>query len=151
MSSLRIPSLLPAIAGVAFVLLVSACGPKGPPADEVGSLASPRGSATEILERDDLTLEAITMEELIEDRLPNVLIRRSGNRTWIEIRGPGTISSSSEALIIIDGIQNTSRGLLAMNPADVQRIQVLKDGSAAIYGMRAGNGVLLVTTRREGQ
>lgn len=151
MSSLRIHPLLPAIAGAASVLLVSACGPKGPPADRVGSLASPSGSATEILERDDMTLEAVTMEELIKDRLPNVLIRRSGSRTWIEIRGPGTISSSSEALIIIDGIQNTSRGFLAMNPADVQRIQVLKDGSAAIYGMRAGNGVLLVTTRREGQ
>lgn len=136
---------------LAGCFLMTACGSKGPPSERVGSLASPGGSATEILERDDMTMAAVTMEELIKDRLPNVLIRRSGGRTWVEIRGPGTISSGTEALIIIDGIQNTSRGLLSMNPSDVQRIQVLKDGSAAIYGMRAGNGVLLVTTRREGQ
>ena len=96
-------------------------------------------------------MAAISMEELIKDRLPNVIIRRAGSNAWIEIRGRGSIHASPEALIIVDGIQLTTRGLLAMNPTDVHRIQVLKDGSAAIYGMRAANGVVVVTTRREGQ
>lgn len=141
----------PLPAAAVLLVLAAGCGPKGPPPRQTGSLSDPSGSASEILERDRMTLAVVTMEELLRHRLPNVLVRRSGSRAWIEIRGPGTIASSTEALIIIDGVQNTSRGLLAMNPHDVERIQVLKDGSAAIYGVRAGNGVLVVTTRREGQ
>jgi len=40
---------------------------------------------------------------------------------------------------------------MSMNPHDVQRVEVLKDGSAAIYGVRGANGVLLITTKRQGQ
>lgn len=140
----------PLVITVSVCLSLAACGPKAPP-DEIDSLSGPRQSPSEVLERDEMTLAAVNMEELIQDRIPGVVIRRSGGRAWIEIRGPGTISSSTEALIIIDGVQNTSRGLLSMSPSDVYRIEVLKGGSAAIYGMRAGNGVLVVTTRRQGQ
>jgi TonB-dependent SusC/RagA subfamily outer membrane receptor len=135
----------------AVLLCVGGCGQRSARPAEIASLNDPSGTPSEVLEREDMTIAAITMEDLIKHRIPGVLIRRSGSRSWIEIRGRGTISSNSEALIIIDGVQNTSRALLTMNPDDVQRIQVLKDGSAAIYGMRAGNGVLVVTTRREGQ
>jgi TonB-dependent SusC/RagA subfamily outer membrane receptor len=136
---------------VAAVLLVAGCGQRAARGGEIVSLNDPNGSPGELLERDRMTVPAITMEELIKHRFPGVVVRRDRGGAWIEIRGRGTISSGSEALIIIDGVQNTSRGLLSMNPDDVQRIQVLKDGSAAIYGMRAGNGVLVITTRREGQ
>jgi TonB-dependent SusC/RagA subfamily outer membrane receptor len=133
------------------LLAVAGCSHGPPPEREIGSLASPVGSRAEVLERDDLTAAAANMEQLLADRLPGVMIRHAGSRAWVEIRGPGSISASTEALIIIDGVENTTRGLLAMNPAYVQRIQVLKGASAAIYGMRSGNGVLVVTTRREGQ
>lgn len=144
------PSLSATLITVAVgVLFAAACGHRTTAARPPGSLASPDGSGSEILEREEMTIPVITMEELIKHRLPNVLIRRAGSRSWIEIRGQGSISSGNEALIIIDGIQNTSIGLLSMNPDDVERIQVLKDGSAAIYGMRAANGVVVVTTRRD--
>ena len=52
-----------------------------------------------------MTLPAITMEELIKHRLPNVLIRRAGSRAWVEIRGQGSITAGTEALIIIDGVR----------------------------------------------
>ena len=61
------------------------------------------------------------------------------------IRGPGTLNSTSP-LIIVDGIPGS---LNAIDPNDIENISVLKDAaSAAIYGVRAGNGVILVTTKK---
>lgn len=63
----------------------------------------------------------------------------------ILIRGKGTLGSTSP-LIVVDGIADRSFGRL--NPEDIESISVLKDASAAIYGARAANGVILVTTKR---
>ena len=65
----------------------------------------------------------------------------------IRVRGTNTFNNSS-ALIVIDGIPNRAGGLSRINPADIESISVLKDASAAIYGARAANGVILVTTKR---
>ncbi len=64
------------------------------------------------------------------------------------LHGTGSLSSSSEPLFIIDGIQSSSRAIMAMNPNDVASISILKDASAtSIYGSRAANGVVFVTTK----
>ncbi|MDO4179993.1 MAG: TonB-dependent receptor [Bacteroidales bacterium] len=63
----------------------------------------------------------------------------------ILIRGKGTTGDTSP-LIVVDGIADRSFGRL--NPEDIESISVLKDASAAIYGARAANGVILVTTKR---
>ncbi|MEM7367907.1 MAG: TonB-dependent receptor [Bacteroidota bacterium] len=65
----------------------------------------------------------------------------------IRVRGTNTFNNSS-ALVVIDGIPNRAGGLARINPADIESISVLKDASAAIYGARAANGVILVTTKR---
>jgi TonB-linked SusC/RagA family outer membrane protein len=76
-----------------------------------------------------------------------------------QIRGFSTISSGSQPLVIIDGIPMTSgekqqaygryNPLGDINPNDIQSIEILKDGAAtAIYGSRAANGVVLITTRK---
>jgi len=65
----------------------------------------------------------------------------------IRVRGTNTFNNSS-ALVVIDGIPNRQGGLTRINPADIESISVLKDASAAIYGARAANGVILVTTKR---
>lgn len=63
----------------------------------------------------------------------------------INIRGLGTMNSSSP-LIIVDGIESSMNNL---NPNDIENISVLKDGpSSAIYGSKAANGVILITTKR---
>ncbi|ULT23715.1 TonB-dependent receptor plug domain-containing protein [Sphingobacterium sp. E70] len=62
----------------------------------------------------------------------------------IRVRGIGTIGTS-DALVIIDGIVGS---LGALNANDIESISVLKDASAAIYGSRAANGVILVQTKR---
>lgn len=63
----------------------------------------------------------------------------------ILIRGKGTLGSTAP-LIVVDGIAD--RSFSHLNPEDIESISVLKDASAAIYGARAANGVILVTTKR---
>ncbi len=65
----------------------------------------------------------------------------------IRVRGTGSVSADSSPLIIVDGYP-VSDGLQTLNPSDIKSIEVLKDAaSAAIYGSRAANGVIMVTTR----
>jgi TonB-linked SusC/RagA family outer membrane protein len=65
----------------------------------------------------------------------------------VVIRGVGTINSSSSPLYVVDGV--VMEDIQFLNPNDIESIEVLKDASsAAIYGARGANGVILVTTRR---
>jgi TonB-dependent starch-binding outer membrane protein SusC len=90
--------------------------------------------------------------ELIDARVPGVEVRRiAGGGYAIRIRGTSTLQGSEEPLVVIDGMAASLPGGAALSglvPGDIARIDVLKDASAsAIYGSRAANGVLLVTTR----
>lgn len=65
----------------------------------------------------------------------------------ILIRGLATTGSNS-VLVVVDGVPGQVGGLERLDPNDIESISVLKDASAAIYGNRAANGVILVTTKR---
>lgn len=85
-------------------------------------------------------------------RLPGlVVIQTSGEPGYddprIRIRGINTLGNS-EPLIVIDGIPDRAGGLGRLSPRDIESISVLKDASAAIYGARAANGAILITTKR---
>ena len=70
------------------------------------------------------------------------------NNVSMQLHGLGSLGSSTTPLYIIDGIQTTSRAIMAMNPNDILNITILKDASAtSIYGSRAANGVVYVTTK----
>lgn len=70
-----------------------------------------------------------------------------GGDIRVMIRGIGTINSSSNPLYVVDGV--VMENFQFLNPNDIERIEVLKDASsAAIYGARGANGVILVTTKR---
>lgn len=74
---------------------------------------------------------------------------RPGGNAYIRIRGTGSLNASSEPLILVDGVQIALRDYAMINPADIADVIVLKDAAAAaIYGSRASNGVILVTTKR---
>ena len=74
---------------------------------------------------------------------------RPGANAYIRIRGVGSINASSEPLIIIDGLAVNSTAYNMLNPNDIEDISVLKDASASsIYGSRAANGVIVVTTKK---
>ncbi len=64
------------------------------------------------------------------------------------MRGASSLKGSNEPLVIIDGMPGNMTSLNAIAPEDIEAIDVLKDGSAAIYGTRGNNGVIIVSTRR---
>ncbi|MCB0426261.1 MAG: TonB-dependent receptor [Mangrovimonas sp.] len=87
----------------------------------------------------------------LQGRIPGVQISTdgspSGGNTGILIRGVGTLNNTSP-LFVIDGVP-TKSGMHELNPNDIASIQVLKDASSAsIYGSRASNGVIIITTKQ---
>lgn len=86
----------------------------------------------------------------LQGRIPGVYITTDGSPgggATVRIRGIGTLGNNNP-LYVIDGIP-TERGLNEINQADIESMQVLKDASSAsIYGSRAANGVIIVTTKR---
>lgn len=87
----------------------------------------------------------------MQGALPGVQIQRSNSKPGGEynilIRGLNTISGSTSPLIVVDGVPGAS--LSNLNPDDIEKIDILKDASStAIYGSRATNGVVMVTTKR---
>jgi TonB-linked SusC/RagA family outer membrane protein len=92
-----------------------------------------------------------TPEALILGKTPGVRITSNsgmpGAGSRIRIRGGSSLNASNDPLIVIDGLPADGLGLL--NPADIESFTILKDASAtAIYGSRAANGVILVTTKK---
>lgn len=74
-----------------------------------------------------------------------------GTDPSIRIRGVGTVNGSSDPLYVIDGVP-FSGNISDINPADIESLSVLKDAaSAALYGNRASNGVILITTKQAKQ
>lgn len=95
---------------------------------------------------------AVNLTNSLAGRLPGlIVIQGSGepgnDNASIRIRGVNTFGNSS-ALVVIDGIPDRDGGISRLNSQDIESISVLKDASAAIYGARAANGVILITTKR---
>lgn len=95
---------------------------------------------------------AVDISNSLAGRLPGlVVIQTSGepgnDGAKISIRGTNTLGNSSP-LVVIDGIPDRDGGLGRLSPRDIESVSVLKDASAAIYGARAANGAILVTTKR---
>ena len=95
---------------------------------------------------------AMNMSNSIAGRMPGVIATNSSGEpgydgSAIRIRGSNTLGNN-DALIVIDGVPARAGGFDRINPQDVESISVLKDAAAAIYGSRAANGVILVTTKR---
>ena len=87
----------------------------------------------------------------LQGRVPGMNISADGNlegAATVRIRGEGTLNSGVEPLYIIDGVPTTG-GMHELNGNDIESIQVLKDAaSASIYGSRAANGVIIITTKK---
>ncbi|MEC3906762.1 SusC/RagA family TonB-linked outer membrane protein [Tamlana sp. 2201CG12-4] len=102
----------------------------------------------------------ISADQLLNGKAPGVKITTAGGQPDaapnIRIRGGASLSANSNPLIVIDGIavDNTnpagvSNPLTLVNPNDIESFSILKDASAtAIYGSRASNGVIIITTKK---
>ncbi|MFT3919521.1 SusC/RagA family TonB-linked outer membrane protein [Cloacibacterium sp.] len=99
-------------------------------------------------------------DQLIQGKAPGVTVTGNGGNpgsgSTIRIRGGASLSSTNDPLIVIDGIpmdfsgiSGAANALALINPNDIESFDVLKDASAAaIYGNRASNGVILITTKK---
>lgn len=114
--------------------------------DLTGAVANVK--AEKLMER-----PATTVEQALAGRVAGVNIStnsgRPGGRTSIQVRGYSSINATSNPLYVVDGIVWEGGGLDAINPNDIQSIDVLKDASStAIYGTRGSNGVIIITTKK---
>lgn len=110
-----------------------------------GAVTSAKGAILE-------TAPAVSFSNSLAGRLPGVVIIQTngepGNdESNITIRGSNTLGNNSP-LIVIDGIPDREGGLGRLNGRDIDNVTVLKDASAAIYGARAANGAIIVTTKQ---
>lgn len=118
------------------------------------------GSVTAVGEEDFQEGNITTPEQLIAGKVAGVQITPSGGApgagSQIRIRGGASLNASNDPLIVIDGvpvdnngISGTANPLSLINPNDIESFNILKDASAtAIYGSRASNGVIIITTKK---
>ena len=107
------------------------------------------GSVAIVDAEDLLAIPASTFAQQLQGRAAGITIVNDatpGGEATVRIRGFGTMGNNSP-LYIIDGVPSTSQSNL--NPSDIESLQILKDASAAsIYGSRAANGVIIITTKK---
>ena len=118
------------------------------------------GSVSTVSAKDFNTGAISTPEQLIAGKVAGVSIISNsgapGSGSTIRIRGGASLNASNDPLIVIDGmpidgggISGQANALALINPNDIESFSVLKDASAAaIYGARASNGVILITTKK---
>jgi TonB-linked SusC/RagA family outer membrane protein len=118
------------------------------------------GSITQVTEKDFNTGQVTTPEQLIQGKVAGVSIISNdgapGSGSQILIRGGASVNGSNQPLIVIDGvpvsndnIAGAANPLDLINPNDIATFSILKDASAAaIYGNRASNGVIIITTKK---
>jgi len=126
------------------------------------------GYAVQNVKSDELTQSGqMSLTSSLSGKVAGVQINQFGGSVGassrISIRGNSSFSADQQPLIVVDGVpiaNDTKRsgdntyngvdygsGMNDINPEDIESVTVLKGGSAAIYGMRAGNGVILITTK----
>ncbi|HVT86649.1 MAG TPA: SusC/RagA family TonB-linked outer membrane protein [Chitinophagaceae bacterium] len=118
------------------------------------------GSVATVSAKDFQTGVITTPEQLVAGKIAGVSIisnnGQPGSGSTIRIRGGSSLSASNDPLIVLDGvpldngsISGASNPLSFINPNDIESFSILKDASAAaIYGTRAANGVIIITTKK---
>lgn len=101
------------------------------------------------------SVKGTEMRQTKNENPQNMLTGRvAGVRVWQRSAEPGAYSANFDIrglgapLVVIDGVPRTSEDFQRLNPSDIEDVSVLKDASAAIYGVRSANGVVLVTTKK---
>lgn len=139
-----------ASAALPGIILLVACSARSSDTD----VARPARSSSMVLTAEDIERSpGMSLEQLIAARVPGVALTRADDgRVTLEIRGTNTIRGDREPLVVLDGIPlepNPSGNLSAVNPHDVESIEVLRDAvGTARYGLRGANGVIVITTKR---
>lgn len=114
------------------------------------SKATVTGAMSQVDTEEALSIPIQNAGQALQGRASGVTVvggGQPGSTPLIRVRGFGSTNENGP-LLVIDGMQTTDASILSqINPNDIQSINVLKDASAAIYGARASNGVVIVTTK----
>ncbi|WP_449437597.1 TonB-dependent receptor plug domain-containing protein [Pedobacter steynii] len=110
------------------------------------------GSISQVKGTDLVKSPQPNLSNALAGRFSGVVINNRGGEpgydgSSITIRGQATTGSNA-VLVVVDGVPGQIGGLERLDPNDIESVSVLKDASAAIYGNRAANGVILVTTKK---
>jgi len=123
------------------------------------------GNIAQIKSKDIQNMPVTSVDAALQGRAAGVYINsgsgKLGEAPVIRVRGSSSISASSQPLYVVDGMPvisgdqsnygSATNAMTDINPNDIESIEILKDASAgAIYGARAANGVILITTKRGG-
>lgn len=126
------------------------------------------GSVGSVTSKDIAQIKSQTVDEALVGKISGVFVSSQsgapGSGAIVHVRGLSQLIGDNQPLYVVDGVPivinpqfssdlglngNRQNPLLTINPADIERVDVLKDASsAAIYGSRAANGVILITTKR---
>lgn len=118
------------------------------------------GSVASVTSEDFNNGDRTSPEKLLTGKVPGLQVNSGGapgSGSTIRIRGGSSLNASNDPLFVVDGVpldngtgvSGTANPLNSINPSDIESISVLKDASAtAIYGSRASNGVIMITTKK---
>ncbi len=126
------------------------------------------GEPDNVLILDEAMWNSDNIFQVLQGRIPGVMVTGTGMNSSVRIRGISTFSGSNEPLFLVDGIplsapaasfandstlvnnsgSFTNASLMSIVPREVDRIEVIKNAGAAMYGSRGGNGVIAIYTRR---
>lgn len=111
------------------------------------------GSVSSVSAKDIQDVPTSNTASLLQGRMPGLVISQNGGQAGkedmeVRVRGVGTFGNNNP-MVLIDGVEGTLSQMSDIPAADIENISVLKDAaSAAIYGVRAANGVILITTKK---
>jgi TonB-dependent SusC/RagA subfamily outer membrane receptor len=141
---------------VAGLILGCAHGRATPPRDAAANPAPASLSSSTVTADDIARQPTVPLEHLIAGRVAGVRVTQApGGGISIQIRGRSSFTLSNEPLFVVDGVPispGPNATLSWLNPHDIASIEVLKDAvSTAMYGVRGGNGVIVIKTKRPDQ
>jgi TonB-linked SusC/RagA family outer membrane protein len=112
------------------------------------------GSVSTVSNKDITVTKNENVINALAGKIPGVRITQKSSQpgaydTQIDIRGMSTVENNRRTtpLFIVDGVPRDQAYFSRMDPEEIENVSVLKDGTAAIYGLRAANGVILITTK----
>jgi TonB-dependent SusC/RagA subfamily outer membrane receptor len=132
-------------------MLLSACS-AGRAGSTQAPVQTPRTTESNVITAEQIRdyPTSVSVEELVARHVPGVqIVRRNDGSIGLRIQSLASGSTAGEPLFVVDGVPvRRAGGTLGINPRDIQRIEVLKDGgSTAMYGFRGAYGVILITTK----
>ncbi|PKK36412.1 hypothetical protein BWI96_11160 [Siphonobacter sp. SORGH_AS_0500] len=107
------------------------------------------GTPDNTVKFDDMnTAGAISIFQVLQGRVPGMVVTGSGFNYTVQIRGAANFNGAVEPLFVLDGMPVDKEIVNSINPRDVDYVDVLKGAAAAIYGSRGGGGVVSILTKR---